>query len=242
MHVWPFTYSHVGIHEYMNSYKHLQSCFTRTQFLLWCSGARSVCGVNTCSTFRSMDVTWSWAMSRCAIACAWHVSCSSVGQDCSRKNHCQKPKLIAFRIETHSGSSPHPPWGCQAVNSRFFFDIFASHFFVSLYPKKCDANMTSPYQRNVAKKCDANLCLSIPKKCGKEMWCKYGLSIPKKCGKEMRYKYASLHQRNVQIYDFPSCASVDQSTACRFYALNRVKQTCIRVRTNHSARLPLQFS
>ena len=29
-----YTYSHVGIHEYMNSYKHLQSCFTRTQFLL----------------------------------------------------------------------------------------------------------------------------------------------------------------------------------------------------------------
>jgi hypothetical protein len=25
-----YTYSHVGIHEYMNSYKHLQSCFTRT--------------------------------------------------------------------------------------------------------------------------------------------------------------------------------------------------------------------
>ena len=149
-----YTYSHLGIHEYMNSYKHLQSCFTRTQFLLWCSGARSVCGVKcTCSTFRSMDVTWSWAMSRCAIACAWHVSCSSVGQDCSIKNHCQKPKLIVFRIETHSGRSPHPPWGCQAVNSRFFFDIFASHFFASLYTKE----MWCKYG------------LSIPKKCGKEM-------------------------------------------------------------------------
>ena len=105
-----------------------------------------------------MDVTWSWAMSRCAIACG-HVSCSSVGQDCSIKYHCQKPKLIVFRIETHSGSSPHPPWGCQAVNSRFFFDVFASHFFASLYTKE----MWCKYG------------LSIPKKCGKEMWCK---SVP----------------------------------------------------------------
>jgi len=47
-------------------------------------------------------------------------------------------------------------------------------------------------------------------------------------------------------HTFPSWASVDQntqkSTACRFYALNRAKQTCKLVRTNHSARLPLQFS
>jgi hypothetical protein len=66
------------------------------------------------------------------------------------------------------------------------FLIYLHHISLPLYiPKKCDANMASPYQRNVAKKCDANLCLSIPKKCGKEMWCKYGLSIPTKCGKEM---------------------------------------------------------
>ena len=47
-------------------------------------------------------------------------------------------------------------------------------------------------------------------------------------------------------HTFPPWASDDQntqkSTACRFYALNRAKQTCILVRTNHSARLPLQFS
>ncbi len=105
-----------------------------------------------------MDVTWSWAMSRCAFACG-HVSWSSVGQDCNIKNHRQKPKLIVFRIETHSGSSPHPPWGWQAVNSRFFFDIFALHFFVSLYTKE----MWCKYG------------LSLPKKCDKEMWCK---SVP----------------------------------------------------------------
>ena len=70
--------------------------------------------------------------------------------------------------------------------SFFTFLIYLHHISLPLYiPKKCDANMASPYQRNVAKKCDANLCLSIPKKCGKEMWCKYGLSIPTKCGKEM---------------------------------------------------------
>ena len=45
-------------------------------------------------------------------------------------------------------------------------------------------------------------------------------------------------------HTFPPWASVDtqKSTTCRFYALNRAKQTCILVRTNHSARLPLQFS
>ena len=221
-----YTYSHVGIHEYMNSYKHLQSCFTRTQFLLWCSGARSVCGVKcTCSTFRSMDVTWSWAMSRCAIACAWHVSCSSVGQDCSRKNHCQKPKRSQQQV--------------------LFWYICITFLCLSI-----SKEMWCKYGLSIPKKCGKEMwCKSLPlytkemwERNVMQMWCKYGLSIPKKCGKEMRYKYASLHQRNVQIYDFPSCASVDQSTACRFYALNRVKQTCIRVRTNHSARLPLQFS
>ena len=176
----------------MNTWTHTSTCSLASHapsssLMLW---GEERC---TCSNCRSMDVTWSWAMCRCDIACAWHVS-SSIGQDCSRKNHCHKPKLIAFTIETHSGSSPHPPWGCQAVNSRYREAIFASHFFASLYTKEmwCKYGPSIPrkmwqrnvmqifaslYQRNVVKKCDANMASlyqrNVAKKC--EM-CKYMIS------------------------------------------------------------------